>query len=74
VTASTSVFFVAMFGTVAPKETSANYTNLAVLGEKKNQKSPYLEEKKRHMKPSRQMNFYWSPELGMTLKRFYLTV
>jgi hypothetical protein len=48
VTASTTFFFVANFRTVATKETSANYTNLAVLGEKKKQKSPYLEENKSH--------------------------
>jgi hypothetical protein len=48
VTASTRVFFVANFRTVATKETSANYANLAVLGEKKKQKSPYLEENKSH--------------------------
>jgi hypothetical protein len=74
VTASTRVFFVANFRTVATKETSANYANLAVLGEKKKQKSPYLEEKISHMEPFRQMSYYWSPELGRILKRFCFTV
>jgi hypothetical protein len=41
-----SVFFVANFCSVATKETTANYTNLAVLGGKRKQESPYLEEKK----------------------------
>jgi hypothetical protein len=30
--------------------------------------------KKGHMEPFRQMSYYWSPELGRILKRFYLTV
>jgi hypothetical protein len=46
VTASTSVFFVAKFSTVAPKETSENYTNLAVLGEKKRKSHNILRKKK----------------------------